>query len=87
MKAISPEKIVIIGAGICMLASLGFLIADIGFGFEGLRSWSAISFAVAAVIMALPLLLLAIMLVIERVRPNKAEQDGAGQPPTRPESK
>jgi len=87
MKVPSPEKIVLAAAGSFMLAALGFLIADLGFGIAGFRRWSAISFVIAAVIMSLPLLLLAVMLVVERLKPTKAEQDGAGQPPTRPESK
>lgn len=69
-----------------MLTSIGLLIGDLGFGIAGLRRWSAISFVVAAAIMSLPLLLLAIMLVVERIKPKKAD-DGAGQAPTRPESK
>ncbi|MEC5125157.1 hypothetical protein VSU19_00220 [Verrucomicrobiales bacterium BCK34] len=87
MKIPSPEKLVLGLAGCFMLAAIAFLVADLGLGVTGFRRWSAISLVIAAAIMFLPLVLLAVMLVIERLKPNKAEQDGAGQPPTRPESK
>jgi hypothetical protein len=72
---LSPEKIMLVAAGGFMLASLGFPFPDIGFGVDGLRRWSVISFAVAAVILSLPLVILAIMPVVERLKPIKPEDE------------
>ena len=56
-----------------MLAALIFLVADLGFGLEGFRRWSAISFVIAAAIISLHLVLLVIMLAIERLKPKKED--------------
>jgi phosphoglycerol transferase MdoB-like AlkP superfamily enzyme len=56
-----------------MLAAVAFMVADFGFGISEFRRWSIISFVFAAAIMFIPLLLLSVVLVIERLKPNKKQ--------------